>query len=93
MNETRRRNDMLESDRKMLLKAIRQLEMGNWEAAHRIAQGHDDEYANWLHAILHKIEGDRSNAAYWYNRAGKPENIAMRAEDELHQLEAALEQG
>jgi hypothetical protein len=84
---------MLESDRKMLLKAIRLLEMGDWEAAHKIAQRNPDAYGNWLHAILHKIEGDRSNAAYWYNRAGHPERIAMRAEEELKELAQELEKG
>ncbi len=84
---------MLESDRKMLLKAIRLLEMGDWDAAHRIAQRNPDSYGNWLHAILHKIEGDRSNAAYWYNRCGAPERIAMPVEEELRQLERELEQG
>ncbi len=84
---------MLESDRKMLLKAIRLLEMGDWDAAHQIAQRNPDAYGNWLHAILHKIEGDRSNAAYWYNRAGHPERIAMRAEDELKELAQELEKG
>ena len=84
---------MLESDRKMLLKAIRLLEMGDTESAHKIAQRNPDAYGNWLHAIVHKIEGDRSNAAYWYNRAGAPERIAMRAEDELRELTAELEKG
>ncbi len=82
---------MLESDRKMLLKAIQLLEMGDWDAAHRIAQQHPDAYGNWLHAILHKIEGDRSNAAYWYNRAGAPERIAQRPEEELRELRDKLE--
>jgi len=77
----------------MLLKAIRLLEMGDWEAAHKIAQRNPDAYGNWLHAILHKIEGDRSNAAYWYNRAGHPERIAMRAEEELKELAQELEKG
>ncbi len=84
---------MLESDRKMLLKAIRLLEMGDWDAAHKIAQRNPDAYGNWLHAILHKVEGDRSNAAYWYNRAGHPERIAMRAEEELRELAQELEKG
>jgi hypothetical protein len=44
---------------------------GNWERAHSFAQ--DDERASgaWVHAYLHRKEGDRGNAGYWYRRAGK----------------------
>ena len=44
---------------------------GNWERAHSFAQ--DDEGASgaWVHAYLHRKEGDRGNAGYWYRRAGK----------------------
>lgn len=39
-----------------------------WDLAHEIAQSHSDPIANWLHAILHKIEGDEWNSKYWYAR-------------------------
>jgi hypothetical protein len=45
---------------------------GNWERAHALAQAADDAAGAWVHAHLHRIEGDLSNAAYWYRRAGKP---------------------
>jgi hypothetical protein len=45
---------------------------GDWEAAHRVAQDIDDATGAWVHAYLHRKEGDRDNAAYWYRRAGKP---------------------
>jgi hypothetical protein len=45
---------------------------GDWESAHQIAQAIDDESGSWIHAYLHRKEGDASNAAYWYRRAGKP---------------------
>lgn len=52
--------------------AIEQAEAGNWDAAHTLTQAHEgDATADWLHAVLHKIEGDLSNAAYWYTRCGK----------------------
>ena len=42
---------------------------GDWETAHTIAQRHEgDPAADWLHAVLHKIEGDDGNARYWYRR-------------------------
>jgi hypothetical protein len=42
----------------------------DWAAAHDIAQRHEgDATADWLHAVLHKMEGDDGNARYWYRRA------------------------
>lgn len=48
--------------------AITAAKAGEWDAAHEIAQSHSDPIANWLHAILHKIEGDEWNSKYWYAR-------------------------
>ena len=45
---------------------------GEWDAAHRLAQAHDDADGAWVHAYLHRVEGDLANAGYWYRRAGKP---------------------
>lgn len=45
---------------------------GDWEKAHQAAQRRDDAAGAWVHAYLHRKEGDLSNAAYWYRRAGKP---------------------
>lgn len=45
---------------------------GNWDEAHRVAQDVDDETGAWVHAYLHRKEGDLSNASYWYRRAGRP---------------------
>lgn len=45
---------------------------GDWNRAHEIAQAIDDSNGAWVHAYLHRVEGDQSNAAYWYRRAGKP---------------------
>ena len=45
---------------------------GEWDKAHGVAQDVDDETGAWVHAYLHRKEGDESNAAYWYRRAAKP---------------------
>jgi hypothetical protein len=45
---------------------------GDWDAAHKVAQDIDDDNGAWIHAYLHRKEGDPGNAAYWYRRAGKP---------------------
>jgi len=44
---------------------------GNWEKAHQLIQDLPDKNAAWIHAYLHRKEGDIWNADYWYNRAGK----------------------
>jgi len=45
---------------------------GDWDKAHNSAQEDEGEAAAWVHAYLHRKEGDLSNARYWYRRAGKP---------------------
>lgn len=48
---------------------------GNWNAAHDALQGQPDRGgAAWVHAYLHRVEGDLPNARYWYTRAGKIES-------------------
>ena len=44
---------------------------GDWEQSHNIIQDINDRNASWIHAYLHRKEGDLWNADYWYNRAGK----------------------
>ncbi|RUR86007.1 hypothetical protein ACF3DV_23660 [Chlorogloeopsis fritschii PCC 9212] len=46
---------------------------GNWDKAHEIVQNASDADSAWVHAYLHRKEGDLSNARYWYRRCGKPE--------------------
>ena len=45
---------------------------GDWDAAHELAQAQDDAEGAWVHAWLHRIEGDLGNADYWYQRAHRP---------------------
>jgi hypothetical protein len=45
---------------------------GDWQAAHEHAQAQDDRDGAWVHAYLHRKEGDLPNAGYWYRRAGRP---------------------
>lgn len=47
-----------------------------WQEAHNIAQEIHTADGSWIHALLHLIEGDTGNAAYWYARAGRtPRNV------------------
>lgn len=45
---------------------------GNWTRAHESAQQDEGRQGSWVHAYLHRKQGDAGNAAYWYARAGKP---------------------
>jgi hypothetical protein len=45
---------------------------GDWTRAHESAQQDEGHDGSWVHAYLHRKEGDQGNAAYWYGRAGKP---------------------
>jgi hypothetical protein len=45
---------------------------GGWDAAHKLVQDEPTADAAWVHAYLHRVEGDLDNAGYWYRKAGKP---------------------
>jgi len=58
---------------------------GDWEQSHNIIQDVEDKNAAWIHAYLHRKEGDSSNADYWYSRAGK-KRPAISLQDEWEEL-------
>jgi hypothetical protein len=45
---------------------------GDWKRAHEIVQDAAGKDAAWVHAYLHRVEGDLDNAGYWYRQAGRP---------------------
>lgn len=47
-------------------------ERGDWDTAHDLAQKDAGKEGAWVHAYLHRKEGDDGNAAYWYRLAGRP---------------------
>ena len=62
---------------------------GDWDQAHRIVQDEPTADAAWVHAYLHRVEGDLGNAGYWYRQAGQP--VAQDALDaEWERIVAAL---
>lgn len=71
-------SDHPSSDLSAPLQAMWWAKKGDWERAHSIAQEVHDPSGSWVHAYLHRVEGDLGNASYWYARAGKP---AKRRED------------
>ena len=63
--------------------ALDLLEQGDWKAAHAIVQQDEESpLACWAHGIVHLMEGDVSNARYWYREAGRafPKNISIQDE-------------
>ena len=67
-----------------LLKAIDLALAGQWNDAHGVVQQYEtDSIAAWIHAVLHKIEGDHDNSRYWYRRAGKLEHASDEPKAEL----------
>lgn len=74
-----------------LLKAVQLALDGNWDASHKIAQDYSDTKANWIHAVLHKVEGDVWNSNYWYARtAGKRYEDFADPNDELLHIQRLL---
>ena len=79
---------------KDLLKAVELALADEWDAAHRVVQRYeDDPTASWIHAVLHKIEGDPDNSRYWYRRAGRLERVGDEARAELAAIRAELAGG
>ena len=64
-----------------LLQALWYDAKGDWQRAHEIAQDIETGDGSWVHAYLHRKEGDQGNAAYWYRRAGQPVSRHSLAEE------------
>jgi hypothetical protein len=64
---------------------------GEWGRAHAVAQEGGSREADWVHAYLHRVEGDLENARYWYGRAGRPQATGP-LEDEWAAIARALGQ-
>jgi hypothetical protein len=73
-----------------LLDAVERALGGDWESAHRIVQDLDDSVAAWIHAVVHRMEGDVSNARYWYRRCGRQLREDVSTTAELQEIKAVL---
>ena len=74
-----------------LIEAMELDAMEDWEAAHRIAQHWDTPEANWIHAYLHRKEGDLWNANYWYDRANRVMPTTKSLDAEADEIRMHLE--
>jgi hypothetical protein len=74
-----------------LRSAVEMALAGEWDEAHGIVQADEaDPTACWIHAVLHKIEGDSGNARYWYARAGRLDWVKRDAVEELSAIRDTL---
>jgi len=75
---------------KTLSDTIALLKSRDWQAAHEIAQDSKEPLAAWAHGIVHLIEGDESNARYWYKLAKRPFPGMESVDAEIAALEARM---
>ena len=68
-----------------VLKALWYDGKDDWESSHNVAQDIHDKDGSWIHAYLHRKEGDIWNADYWYNKAGK-KRPAVSLEEEWENI-------
>ena len=73
-----------------ILQSLWYAEKGNWEKAHQIAQDIASPDGSWVHAYLHREEGDHGNAGYWYSRAHKKPSTLSLTEERHAILETLL---
>jgi hypothetical protein len=62
---------------------------GDWDNAHKMIQDVEDKKASWIHAYLHRKEGDISNADYWYSCAGRRRSV-VSLEEEWEEISSTL---
>jgi hypothetical protein len=73
------------------IEAVDRALAGDWEAAHEIAQAHEGEAtADFIHGVAHWMEGDLSNAGYWFGQAGRKMSEYRTAEEALRAIQAEL---
>ncbi|MDQ8193158.1 hypothetical protein QEH59_01885 [Coraliomargarita sp. SDUM461004] len=59
-------------EKNVYIQALEAEQAGDWAKAHAMVQDMVTAEAAWVHAYLHRVEGDADNATYWYNRAVVP---------------------
>ncbi len=82
-------NDAPPADLAPALQAMWHQAKGDWHRAHELAQSQDDAIGAWVHAHLHRVEGDAGNAGYWYRRAGK-DHASQSLDREWDEIVSAL---
>jgi hypothetical protein len=73
-----------------LLEAVETALGGDWRAAHVMVQDEHDARAAWIHAVVHRMEGDLANARYWYARCGRSLREGVPTDAELREIRAEI---
>ncbi len=74
------------------LKALWLAKADRWDEAHDVSQDLGSKIGDWIHGLLHLIEGDIGNSAYWYSRAGQPQPSPKEIDSEWRKIaQAALD--
>jgi hypothetical protein len=86
-----RQHRAMSAPKEELLQAVELALADQWDAAHEIVQQYEDNAtAAWIHAVLHKLEGDLGNARYWYRRADRMDHVADEPRVELVAIKGNL---
>ena len=85
LDEFRQQISAGEEPRNVYLRALYHDARGDWKAAHDLVDHAGGEDAAWIHAYLHRVEGDQWNANYWYRRADKKAST-MSLQEEWEEL-------
>jgi hypothetical protein len=72
------------------LEAMWQQAKGDWDTAHQLVQSQKNAMGYWVHAFLHRVEGDKGDATYWYQLAGKPVSTS-RLDDEWKEIVESID--
>ena len=67
-------------------KALWLTKADRWDDAHDVAQDLGSKLGDWIHGLLHLIEGDIGNSAYWYNRAGQSQPSKAEIDSEWEKI-------
>jgi hypothetical protein len=87
----RRKTPVMRALNEDLIKAIDLALTDKWDAAHVVVQQYEnDATAAWIHAVLHKVEGDDGNSRYWYRRADKMDHVGDEPRGELTAIKDEL---
>ncbi len=80
----------MDSNAAQMTKAVDLALKDEWAAAHEIVQDLSDPTACWIHAVLHKIEGDASNSRYWYARSRHAYEEFTNPQEELKYIASCI---
>ena len=89
IEEFKRQNSQQIKSCSLALQALWHDYHGDWHKSHKLIDRESDKDCAWVHAYLHRVEGDLGNARYWYRRSGKPES-KLSLTEERQQIAQAL---